>query len=128
MTILHDCLQGISFGDSIGRKFEKEYHTRSSSIKFVPPLVEPERVYRKRRRNNLAQVSQDLGTIFFEVLEDIRCLFLDSIGQQPSTRIMASWNANLYEALDITTFPGAPHAMLDKYHKWFPKFQGNNVI
>jgi hypothetical protein len=60
---------------------KKKYHTRSSSIKLAPPLAKPKRVYRRRLRNKSTQVSQDSSTIFFEVLEDIRCLFLDSIGQ-----------------------------------------------
>jgi hypothetical protein len=34
----------------------------------------------------------------------------------------------LYKALDFIKFQVAAHAMPDKYHKWPPKFQSNNVI
>ena len=105
-----------------------EKSSRSSSIRLVSSQVKPKKVYRIRRGNKSSQVITRFNTKRFEIVEDIKYLFLDNTRHQDATRIMGSWKENLYKALDITSFQWALHALLDKYHKWLPNFQGNNVI
>jgi hypothetical protein len=38
------------------------------------------------------------------------------------------WVTNAFNPLDMFGIQGYPHAMPDKFDKWFPKFPGNNVI
>jgi hypothetical protein len=82
----------------------RRYSMRSSSQRLFPGFPDLEKVYRRKvKKASQASIEKNL-----EILQDIRGLFLDNLGEQTPKRIMASWKSNIYKALDILAIQGAP--------------------
>ena len=94
------------------------YSTRSNSRGVFGPLLEPERVYR-RRLNKLAP-RRLLASLGEEAISDIHILFNNPLITSPMDAI--------YQPCDFSNIQGYPHPILDKALEKLLSFQGNNVV
>lgn len=67
--------------------------------------------------NNSARNFQVSGKQEFDVVEDIKNMFLNIPRKPIAARAMATWKTELYKPLDITAIASAPHALPEKKRK-----------